>query len=80
MKVSVSIDQPSITPMEANVVDMLCDAIKTEVHSLVCPTCKEDGLIILHVNSSKMSSLRTEIKGCCSAYKKIVEDRLAVEA
>ena len=80
MKVSVSIDQPTITPNEANVVDMLCDCIKQEVDSLTCPKCKQDGLIILHVNNCKISGIRTEIKGCCEEFKRKVESTLAFDA
>lgn len=80
MKVSVSIDQPSITPQEANVVDMLCETIKRDVDMLKCPVCQQDGLIILHINQSKISGLRTEIKACCKSYSKTVEEILAVGA
>lgn len=80
MKVSLSIDQPSITPAEANVVDMLCETIKRDVDKLYCPVCQQDGVIILHINNSKISSLRTEIKGCCESFKKTVNEALAIGA
>lgn len=78
MKVSLSIDQLNITPQEAQVVEMLCESIKQDVDLLVCPICGVEGQVILHVNNTKISALRTEIKACCPTFQSIVEKVLAV--
>lgn len=73
MKVSLSIDQTNISPKEAQVVDMLCESIKEDVGLLTCPRCGTEGQIILHINNTKISALRTEIKACCPAFQAEVE-------
>ncbi|QSE97462.1 hypothetical protein [Fulvivirga lutea] len=78
MKVSLSVDQLNITPREAQVVDMLCESLKQDVELLKCPNCGEEGQIILHVNNTKISALRTEIKVCCPEYYAKTEEALAL--
>lgn len=80
MKVLLNVDSEHISPNEATVVDMLCESLKKDVTSLSCPHCSSDSTVILHINTSKMSTLRTEIKACCANFEDQIESVLAVTA
>lgn len=80
MKVSVSIDSNMITTGEASIVGHLCDGLLKDIEPLRCSTCTEDSEVILHVNTSKFSALRTEIKACCPEFHAAIERAMLVEA
>lgn len=68
MKVSVSIESSMITTGEASIVGHLCEGLLQDIEPLKCSTCIEESEVILHVNTSKFSALRTEIKACCPEF------------
>lgn len=80
MKVLLSVDNDLISPKEATVVDMLCESLKKDVVSLSCPHCAKESEVILHINTSKMSALRLEVKACCKTFENKIENTLAVNA
>ncbi len=80
MNVSVSLDDLSITPTEVQIANVLCESIKEDVDKLHCPTCGSESQVILHVDKSKVSVLRTEIKACCADFNHKIEEVLSVPA
>lgn len=80
MKVSVSIDSNMITAGEASIVGHLCDGLLKDVQPLKCNHCESDSEVILHVNTTKFSALRTEIKACCPEFYAKIEQAMLVEA
>ncbi len=79
MNVTVSLDNANITDVEAHIANMLCTCLRTDIGEITCPCCKSESQVILHVNTSKMSVLRTEIKACCPEFFAKIEEKMAVE-
>ena len=80
MKVSVSIDSNMITAGEASIVGHLCDGLLKDIEPLKCNKCTTESEVVLHVNTSKFSALRTEIKACCPEFHDAIEKAMLVEA
>ncbi|MEQ9165989.1 MAG: hypothetical protein RLO12_07015 [Fulvivirga sp.] len=80
MKVSVSIESSIITTGEASIVGHLCEGILQDIEPLKCSSCTAESEVILHVNTSKFSALRTEIKACCPEFHAAIERAMLVEA
>ncbi|MTI41840.1 hypothetical protein [Fulvivirga lutimaris] len=80
MKVSVNINSDIITAGEASVVGHLCDGLMKDIESLKCNKCTAESEVVLHVNTSKFSALRTEIKACCPEFHAEIENAMLVEA
>jgi hypothetical protein len=79
MDVLVSLDNVNITDVEAHIANMLCSSLREDVGDIKCTCCKTDSQVILHVNTTKMSVLRTEIKACCPEFFTKIEERMAVD-
>jgi len=79
MKVSVSIDGNMITAGEASIVGHLCESLLRDIELLQCNHCIADSEVVLHVNTSKFSVLRTEVKACCPTFHSTIEKALLIQ-
>lgn len=80
MNVSMSLDDLSITPSEVKIANALCESLKQDVQHLRCHHCGCESHVILHIDKSKMTALRTEIKACCPDFNHKIEEALLVTA
>jgi len=74
--IKVKLDSINITGAEEQIVKMLVKSIKDDTQGLKCTHCTTDSEVILHVDNSRMSVLRTEVKPCCQHFAEVIEYNL----
>ena len=74
--VRVKLDNVRATGTEKQIAKMLVKSIERDTTGLVCGHCHASSEVILHVDNSRMSVLRTEIKPCCTQFGEVLEHNL----
>lgn len=66
---------------EAAIAEALAESIRQDLAGLECPHGHDHSEVVVTVDKSKISSVKTRIHACCKSFQEQIEDALyAVKA